>query len=188
MAIKIDDTTLEFATGSATFNGTNLTRINYYDRIVWDKGVSLTPINDLRLFLVECGKCDNPQYGYATVRIANSISEQQDITPSVVSFSNVVNNYDFEVHTSGGVCGHIKIDDDWYTFDEQFSSTPVQISMNQAETVTVDCCSFSVQLYKSSNTFDRDELGFNSCYININNQTTGMRYYNPWAVGQTYCV
>lgn len=186
MAIKIGDTTLESASGSATFNGTNLTRINYYGKTVWDKGVSLTPVNDLRLFLVECGKCGNPNYGYATVRIANAIG--QDITPSIVCFSNVVNNYDFEVYTSGGVCGHIKIDDDWYTFDEQFSSISIQISMNQAEIVPVNCCSFSVQLYKSSNTFDSDELGFVSCYMNIDNQTTSMYYYKPWVVGQTYCV
>lgn len=188
MAIRIGNEVLESAEGSATFNGTSLTRIIYDNTVVWDKGVDVTMVNELHLFPVECGVCDDDRYGYAIVRVANAINGQ-DICPSTVCFHNVVNPYNFDVGIQGIVCGHVKIGDNWYTFWEQYYCSNQGISIDDTTFVPINCNCFKVELYVDTvRTFDSDEFGFDNMCLATHNLTTDRYCYVHWQQGLTYCV
>lgn len=188
MAIRIGNEVLESAEGSATFNGTSLTRIIYDNTVVWDKGVDVTMTNGLNLIPVECGVCDDPQCGYAIVRVANAI-DGQDVCPSVVCFHNVVNPYSFDVAIQGGICGHVKIGNNWYTFSEQYYCHNQELSISDTTIVPINCDCFKVEIYKEqTETYDSDEFGFEWAWLNVCNATTGRAHTLDWQQGQTYCV
>lgn len=186
MAIRIGNEVLESAEGSATFNGTSLTRIKYYNDIVWDKGVDMTMISGLNLIITSCGTCEGDE-GYVCARMADSINGH-NITPSYVCFSNVANSYTFGINTIAVVCGHVKIGDNWYEIEGENRSISSRLEP------VYNTCSISVNLehrftaHKSQCTYDSDELGLQECYLLVRNRTTNRQYKLPWQQGQTYCV
>lgn len=187
MAIRIGDEVLESAEGSATFDGINLTRIKYYNDVVWDKGVDMTMTNGLNLIIISRGKRLGDE-GYVMVRMADS-NNGQGITPSCVCFSNVANPYNFGIKVVTIACGHVKIGDDWYEFGNECAvSNETVVSISDTCEAPLNLGSHTYPAYKSQYTYDSDELRFQECYLQVCNRTTKRQYKLPWQQGQTYCV